>query len=83
MGQHDRAVRPEQIVEPAIRAAGFDHGPKIAEPFYGIANGFGVLATDGDWLHDFARVVDAGHDNGQTMKIDPEIPHDRSPCSVD
>ena len=76
MGQHDRAVGTKQIVEPTIGAAGFDHGVKGAERLYGVANGFRVLALDGDCFHDFARGAHAGDDNGKTMKINAEVPHE-------
>lgn len=83
VGEEDGALRTEQIVEPAIGSAGFDHRPERTQ-FREERDDFrGVFAADHNRPHDFAPVVDRRDDERETVQINTNMPHDRSPCSVD
>ena len=51
MGQHNCAVRAEQLVKPAVGAGSFDDGAKGAELLHGLPDGVRVFAADGDGVH--------------------------------
>ena len=76
MGQEDRAVRTQQIVEPAIRSCGFDHRAEYRQLIDGLDDRDGVLAGDADGFHGFSCVVDRCQYHGCTVKIDTNVPHE-------
>ncbi len=77
MGQQDRAVRTEQVVEPAIGSAGLDDRAERRERADHFRDGLGVSAGDFHGFHDFTVVSNGRHDDELTMQIDTNVPHEQ------